>query len=140
MLHVDVKKLGNIPDGGGWRYVGGRATREEPPGGVELLPLQDSPQPVGLDAVTSMSAARRVPPYPAMGFGPQFVEQEPSARGVDARPAASAALGHGCSSVMTTAAVVVDPAAVDLFLRNLSADSRCVIGAMESSTMRFEMK
>lgn len=24
MLHVDVKKLGNIPDGGGWRYVGRR--------------------------------------------------------------------------------------------------------------------
>jgi len=24
MLHVDVKKLGNIPDGGGWRYVGKR--------------------------------------------------------------------------------------------------------------------
>ena len=22
MIHVDVKKLGNIPDGGGWRYVG----------------------------------------------------------------------------------------------------------------------
>ncbi len=22
MLHVDVKKLGNIPDGGGWRYIG----------------------------------------------------------------------------------------------------------------------
>ena len=22
MLHVDVKKLGNIPDGGGWRYLG----------------------------------------------------------------------------------------------------------------------
>ena len=22
MLHVDVKRLGNIPDGGGWRYVG----------------------------------------------------------------------------------------------------------------------
>lgn len=22
MLHVDVKKLGNIPGGGGWRYVG----------------------------------------------------------------------------------------------------------------------
>jgi hypothetical protein len=21
MIHVDVKKLGNIPDGGGWRYV-----------------------------------------------------------------------------------------------------------------------
>jgi transposase InsO family protein/transposase-like protein len=24
MLHVDVKKLGNIPDGGGWRYLGRR--------------------------------------------------------------------------------------------------------------------
>lgn len=23
-MHVDVKKLGNIPDGGGWRYVGRR--------------------------------------------------------------------------------------------------------------------
>ncbi len=22
MIHVDVKKIGNIPDGGGWRYVG----------------------------------------------------------------------------------------------------------------------
>lgn len=22
MIHVDVKKLGNIPDGGGWRLVG----------------------------------------------------------------------------------------------------------------------
>ena len=28
LLHVDVKKLGNIPDGGGWRYVG-RATGEK---------------------------------------------------------------------------------------------------------------
>ena len=24
MLHVDVKTLGNIPDGAGWRYVGRR--------------------------------------------------------------------------------------------------------------------
>ena len=31
MLHVDVKKLGNIPDGGGWRYVG-RAQGETQPG------------------------------------------------------------------------------------------------------------
>ena len=37
MLHVDVKKLGNIPDGGGWRYVGrqqgdrnGAATPDKP--------------------------------------------------------------------------------------------------------------
>jgi hypothetical protein len=22
LIHVDVKKLGNIPDGGGWRYLG----------------------------------------------------------------------------------------------------------------------
>ena len=22
LIHVDVKKLGNVPDGGGWRYVG----------------------------------------------------------------------------------------------------------------------
>ena len=25
LLHVDVKKLGNVPDGGGWRYVGRQA-------------------------------------------------------------------------------------------------------------------
>ena len=24
LVHVDVKKIGNIPDGGGWRYVGTR--------------------------------------------------------------------------------------------------------------------
>ncbi len=37
LVHVDVKKLGNIPDGGGWRYVGRRqgeknraATPEKP--------------------------------------------------------------------------------------------------------------
>jgi transposase InsO family protein len=27
LIHVDVKKLGNIPDGGGWRYVGRRQGR-----------------------------------------------------------------------------------------------------------------
>ncbi|MED6046710.1 helix-turn-helix domain-containing protein, partial [Rothia kristinae] len=35
MLHVDVKKLGNIPDGGGWRYVGrqqGEKNRAATPG------------------------------------------------------------------------------------------------------------
>lgn len=35
MIHVDVKKLGNIPDGGGWRYVGrsqGRKNRASTPG------------------------------------------------------------------------------------------------------------
>jgi len=28
LIHVDVKKLGNIPDGGGWRYVGRRQGRQ----------------------------------------------------------------------------------------------------------------
>ncbi|MDT7580213.1 MAG: hypothetical protein QOK35_1477 [Pseudonocardiales bacterium] len=35
LLHVDVKKLGNIPDGGGWRYVGrrqGGRNRDATPG------------------------------------------------------------------------------------------------------------
>jgi transposase InsO family protein len=35
MLHVDVKKLGNIPDGGGWRFVGraqGERNRAATPG------------------------------------------------------------------------------------------------------------
>jgi transposase InsO family protein len=35
LVHVDVKKLGNIPDGGGWRYVGrhqGKRNRAETPG------------------------------------------------------------------------------------------------------------
>ena len=35
LLHVDVKKLGNIPDGGGWRYVGrqrGDHNRQRTPG------------------------------------------------------------------------------------------------------------
>jgi transposase InsO family protein len=35
LLHVDVKKLGNVPDGGGWRYVGrpqGRRHRAATPG------------------------------------------------------------------------------------------------------------
>jgi len=35
LIHVDVKKLGNIPDGGGWRYVGreqGNRNRRVTPG------------------------------------------------------------------------------------------------------------
>jgi transposase InsO family protein len=35
MIHVDVKKLGNIPDGGGWRFVGrqqGNRNRSATPG------------------------------------------------------------------------------------------------------------
>ncbi|MCU1424983.1 MAG: family transposase, partial [Microbacteriaceae bacterium] len=35
LIHVDVKKIGNIPDGGGWRYVGrtqGNKNRQATPG------------------------------------------------------------------------------------------------------------
>ena len=35
LIHVDIKKLGNIPDGGGWRFVGraaGRRHRAATPG------------------------------------------------------------------------------------------------------------
>ena len=35
LIHVDVKKLGNVPDGGGWRYVGrvqGRRNKQATPG------------------------------------------------------------------------------------------------------------
>ena len=47
MLHVDVKKLGNIPDGGGWRYVG-RDSRETGTGrhAGQLAAGNDTP-PIG---------------------------------------------------------------------------------------------
>ena len=35
LIHVDVKKLGNVPDGGGWRFVGrfqGRRNKQATPG------------------------------------------------------------------------------------------------------------
>jgi len=38
LIHVDVKKLGNIPDGGGWRYVG-----RVPGGGLAYLVDRSSP-------------------------------------------------------------------------------------------------
>ncbi|WP_375504948.1 IS481 family transposase [uncultured Jatrophihabitans sp.] len=44
MLHVDVKKVGNVPDGGGWRYVGrqqghkNRAATPGKPGGSRRHP------------------------------------------------------------------------------------------------------
>ena len=46
LLHVDVKKLGNVPDGGGWRYVGrqqGDRNRAATAPGPE--PAQQVPQP-----------------------------------------------------------------------------------------------
>ena len=44
LLHVDVKKLGNVPDGGGWRYVGrqqGDRNRAAHPGQA----AQQAPRP-----------------------------------------------------------------------------------------------
>ena len=40
MIHVDVKKLGNIPDGGGWRYVG----RQQ--GGATSKPRRQAAEPL----------------------------------------------------------------------------------------------
>ena len=45
LIHVDVKKLGNIPDGGGWRFVGrqqGRQNKQKTPG----LPRNDYYNPL----------------------------------------------------------------------------------------------
>ncbi len=41
MIHVDVKKVGNVPDGGGWRYVGrqqGNKNRAATPGQARQQP------------------------------------------------------------------------------------------------------
>ena len=51
LLHVDVKKLGNIPDGGGWRYVGrqqgdrNRAATPDRTGATQRLPQPDGRAP-----------------------------------------------------------------------------------------------
>ena len=46
LLHVDVKKLGNIPDGGGWRYVGRAAgqTGTGPPPRASRAARHHNPQ------------------------------------------------------------------------------------------------
>jgi hypothetical protein len=44
LLHVDVKKLGNIPDGGGWRFVGPRPGQTTP-GRDRGQAAQPPPQP-----------------------------------------------------------------------------------------------
>jgi hypothetical protein len=36
LVHIDVKKLGRIPDGGGWRALGREATRAH-----MLMPLEN---------------------------------------------------------------------------------------------------
>lgn len=55
LLHVDVKKLGNVPDGGGWRYLGrqtGDRNRQAPPAA-----------PAGAAATTTRSSAPPTPKY-----------------------------------------------------------------------------
>ena len=44
VLHVDVKKYGNIPDGGGWRFVG-RAQGVQEPGRHPRQAQEQAPQP-----------------------------------------------------------------------------------------------
>jgi len=44
LLHVDVKKLGRVPDGGGWRYLGRQQGRKNRAATPEQTPEQ-VPQP-----------------------------------------------------------------------------------------------
>lgn len=51
MIHVDVKKLGNIPDGSGWRYVGrqrGKQNRTRTPESREAATTTITPGSPGL--------------------------------------------------------------------------------------------
>jgi hypothetical protein len=40
LIHVDVKKLGRVPDGGGWRYVGRKRGQPEPSDNARPPPQQ----------------------------------------------------------------------------------------------------
>ena len=64
LIHVDVKKLGNIPDGGGWRYVGrqqGGRNRAAHPGQA----TQQPPRPaIGTRLCTPSSTTTPASPTP----------------------------------------------------------------------------
>jgi hypothetical protein len=55
LLHVDVKKLGNIPDGGGWRFVGRAQGNMSRPLGSAPLILGE----VAVDGVAEPAFQRR---------------------------------------------------------------------------------
>ena len=62
MIHVDVKKLGKIPDGGGWRYVGRQQGEQEPrrDSGPHRLP-QQAPQRADRDLLPPQRRRRLHP-------------------------------------------------------------------------------
>ncbi len=60
MLHVDVKKLGNIPDGGGWRYVG-RAQGERNRAATARQAPQQAPRPADGHRVRAHRHRRPLP-------------------------------------------------------------------------------
>ena len=65
LIHVDVKKLGNIPDGGGWRYVGrqqGEKNRQPRP--THRRNAQQASQPADRDLRTSTPSSTTTPAWP----------------------------------------------------------------------------
>ena len=63
LIHVDVKKLGKIPDGGGWRYVGTPAGRAEPGRDrrAHRRTTQQAPQPADRDLLPAHRHRRPLP-------------------------------------------------------------------------------
>ena len=62
LIHVDVKKLGRVPDGGGWRYVGRQQGEEEPrrDSGAHRSP-QQVPPPADRDLLPAHRHRRPLP-------------------------------------------------------------------------------
>ena len=63
LIHVDVKKLGNIPDQGGWRFDGRQAGQQEPGGDPGQAP-QPPPQPDDGHRVRAHRASMTTPGSP----------------------------------------------------------------------------
>jgi len=64
LAHVDVKKLGNVPDGGGWRFTGRAQGTAKPPGHrAPHRPAQPRLRPpADRDGVHPHRAGRPLPP------------------------------------------------------------------------------
>ena len=63
LIHVDVKKLGNIPDGGGWRYVG-RQQGDRNRAATAGQATQQAPQPDDRHRVRAHRASTTTPGSP----------------------------------------------------------------------------
>ena len=61
LLHVDVKKLGNIPDGGGWRYVGRAQGEQNRAADPAASRKSSAPQPADRPRVRAHRARRPLP-------------------------------------------------------------------------------